>query len=106
MAPIGILSDLGDSSENERHRRSGCDSFGIRHEIEFGIKDRLQLTFCLPYSNPKDSPDVSRTSFEDVEVGAIYNLSNPGRRAGLRTLHNGLLGLLISIKSTVALIPA
>jgi hypothetical protein len=51
--------------------------FDFRHELEFGITDRLQLGLYL--SNWKVVDEKGRTSsfWDGVSVEAIYNLSNP-----------------------------
>ncbi|MFT4549069.1 MAG: hypothetical protein ACI8XO_004910 [Verrucomicrobiales bacterium] len=54
--------------------RDGFDRLDIRHEIEFGITERLQLGIYFAdwrWENGEGS------SFHDVAMEAIYNLTNP-----------------------------
>ncbi|MEO0018467.1 MAG: hypothetical protein RLZZ522_1750, partial [Verrucomicrobiota bacterium] len=54
------------------------ERFDIRHEFEYGVTDRLQLAFYfLDWRYEKSSGDDGETTFHDVAVEAIYNLTNP-----------------------------
>lgn len=50
----------------------------LRHEIEWGATDQLQLALYLPDWRYKQSNDVARTQFRDIAMEAIYQLTAPG----------------------------
>lgn len=52
------------------------DQIDIRHEFEFGVTDKFQLSLYVADWN-YHSPDNEGFTFSDVAVEAIYNLSNP-----------------------------
>jgi hypothetical protein len=52
------------------------DQIDIRHEFEFGVTDKFQLSLYVADWN-YHSPDNEGFIFSDVAVEAIYNLSNP-----------------------------
>jgi hypothetical protein len=53
------------------------DQVDIRHEFEFGITDRLQLSVYVADWNYQSNPDRNGFVFSDAALEAIYNLSNP-----------------------------
>ena len=54
------------------------ERFDIRHEFEYGVTDRLQLAFYfLDWRYEESSGNDGETTFHDVAVEAIYNLTNP-----------------------------
>lgn len=54
------------------------ERFDIRHEFEFGVTDRLQLAFYFAdWRHEESSGKSSKTSFRDIAVEAIYNLTDP-----------------------------
>lgn len=52
------------------------DQVDFRHEFEFGVTDRLQLSVYVADWN-YHSPEQSGFALSDAAVEAIYNLSNP-----------------------------
>lgn len=58
---------------------SDFDRFDFRHEIEFGVTDRLQLAFYLSDWRYQDGDSVrnDRAQWRDVGVEAIYQLADP-----------------------------
>jgi len=58
---------------------SGFDRFDIRHEIEFGITDHLQMGIYLADWRYQDGSSVrnNRAEYRDTAVELIYNLTNP-----------------------------
>jgi hypothetical protein len=52
------------------------DQVDFRHEFEFGVTDRLQLSVYVADWN-YHSPEQSGFTLSDAAVEAIYNLSNP-----------------------------
>lgn len=63
------------------HKRSDStfDRFDIRHEIEFGLTDRLQMGIYLADWRYEDgrSVDNDGADYRDTAVEFIYNLSDP-----------------------------
>jgi hypothetical protein len=56
----------------------GYERYNIRHEFEYGVSDRLQLAlYFADWQHEKSADESSRTSFHDVAVEAIYNLTDP-----------------------------
>ncbi|MFQ5590580.1 MAG: hypothetical protein ACE5HE_05410 [Phycisphaerae bacterium] len=53
------------------------DRFDFRHELEFGITDRLQLAFYLSDWRYEESSNRRRGDWRNVAVEGIYNLTNP-----------------------------
>ncbi len=55
------------------------DSIDIRHEIEFGITDRLQAGLYLADWGYKEDPSVHERgfSYQGAALELIYNLTNP-----------------------------
>lgn len=53
------------------------DTFQFRHEIEYGVTNRLQASFYFADWEHESTPHDSGTVFEDVALELIYNLSNP-----------------------------
>ena len=58
---------------------SDFDRLDFRHEIEFGLTDRLQMGIYLADWRYKDGESVSnnRAEYRDTAVEMIYNLTNP-----------------------------
>lgn len=54
--------------------RVGGDRFDFRHELELGVSERLRLGF---YFADWRYQEGSGTTFHDVGIEAIYNLTNP-----------------------------
>jgi hypothetical protein len=53
------------------------DELAFRHEIEFGLTDRLQASVYFADWSYSHSHSDSNESFSDAAVELIYNLSNP-----------------------------
>jgi hypothetical protein len=53
------------------------DQFQFRHELEFGITDRLQLGLYLSNWKVVRENGSTRSIWDGVSVEGIYNLSNP-----------------------------
>ncbi len=51
--------------------------FDFRHELEFGITDRLQLGLYLSNWRVVEQRGTTTTMWDGVAVEAIYNLTNP-----------------------------
>ncbi|MCB1231716.1 MAG: hypothetical protein KDN19_15710 [Verrucomicrobiae bacterium] len=54
--------------------RDGGDRFDFRHEIEWGVSERLQLGFYLVDWRHTQGGE---TEYHDTAIEAIYNLTNP-----------------------------
>ena len=53
-------------------------SFDIRHELEYGYSDRLQLAlYFFDWSYDRPAGQSAKARFEDVAVEVIYNLTDP-----------------------------
>ena len=53
------------------------NELAFRHEIEFGLTDKLQASIYFADWSYSHSHNDSETSFSDAAVELIYNLSNP-----------------------------
>ena len=77
-------------------RQSGVGSnasFDIRHELEYGYSDRLQLAFYFAdWSYEKPTGQSGRARFEDVAAEAIYNLTDPNTAAFGSALYGEITG--------------
>ena len=64
--------------KTHRDDDSQFDRFDIRHEIEYGLTDKLQLALYFDWRY-RDGRSVSkdRAEFRDVAFEAIYNLTDP-----------------------------
>ena len=57
---------------------SDVGRFDIRHELEYGFTDRLQVSFYFAdWSYTKPVNESGKAKFEDVAMEAIYNLTDP-----------------------------
>lgn len=56
-----------------KSQRSGGDTFDFRHEIEYGVTDRLQMALYLADWRVKKG----HVSYQDTALEVIYNLTNP-----------------------------
>ena len=54
--------------------RDGGDRFDFRHEIEWGVSERLQIGFYFVDWRHTEGAD---TEYHDTAIEAIYNLTNP-----------------------------
>ncbi len=67
--------------KTQREGGSRGNVFDFRHEIEFGITDRLQLGVYLADWRVNDSvaggEDGARAVYQDSAIELIYNLTNP-----------------------------
>lgn len=54
-----------------------ADRLAFRHEIEYGVTDRLQAGLYFADWSHEIAPNDSGTVFEDVALELIYNLTNP-----------------------------
>lgn len=69
------------------------ERFDIRHEFEYGVTDRLQLAFYfVDWRYEKSSDNSGSTSFQDVAVEAIYNLTDPNTTAFGSALYGEIKG--------------
>lgn len=67
--------------------------FDIRHEFEYGVTDRLQLAcYFLDWRFEENKDDGGTTTFHDVAVEAIYNLTNPNTAAFGSALYGEIKG--------------
>lgn len=58
------------------------ERFDMRHEFEYGVSDRLQLSvYFANWRYEESSSEAGRASFENIAVEAIYALSNPDKDA-------------------------
>lgn len=57
----------------------GLDEFDMRHEFEFGVTDKLQMSVYFADWSHSDGGDAggSETNFDDVAIETIYNLTDP-----------------------------
>ncbi|MDQ3200117.1 MAG: hypothetical protein M3Q46_13215 [Verrucomicrobiota bacterium] len=64
------------TSPREQRRFNGVD---FRHEIEFGISERLQAAIYVADWGYREDPDANQHgfSYQDSAIELIYNLSNP-----------------------------
>lgn len=64
------------TSPREQRRFNGVD---FRHEIEFGISERLQAAIYVADWGYREDPDANEHgfSYQDSAIELIYNLSNP-----------------------------
>lgn len=53
------------------------DQVDLRHEFEFGVTDRLQLSLYLADWNYQGTPGQNGFALSDAAIEAIYSLSNP-----------------------------
>ncbi len=62
-----------------KHRGGAArvDEFDFRHELEFGLTDRLQLGIYLANWNYTDAPGEHRARYENSGAELIWNLTNP-----------------------------
>jgi len=74
-APLGSIEfenwvtwKRGDGAENQ---------WNFRHEIEYGVTDRLQIALYLVDWRWTDAPGEKRVQYEHTGVEVIYRLSNP-----------------------------
>jgi hypothetical protein len=69
------------------------ERFDIRHEFEYGVTDRLQLAlYFLDWRHEKSAATSGTTTFQDVAVEAIYNLTNPNTAAFGSALYGEIKG--------------
>src|ERR1051325_9485752 len=54
-----------------------ANELAFRHEIEFGLTEKLQASIYFADWSYSHSHDSSEVSFADAAVELIYNLSNP-----------------------------
>ena len=56
----------------------GFERFDMRNEFEYGVTDRLQLAFYFfDWRYEESDADSGDTTFHDVALEAIYNLTDP-----------------------------
>lgn len=63
-----------------RHRNNGAgrqDRFDFRHELEFGVTDRLQIGLYLADWTYNDRDPDKKARYQHSGVEVIYNLTNP-----------------------------
>ena len=58
-------------------RGNGKDQGNFRHEMEFGVTDRLQLAIYMVDWQWTDAPGEKRVKYEHTGVEVVYRLSNP-----------------------------
>lgn len=64
--------------KSRQHGRNGADEFDFRHEFEYGVTDRLQLSlYVADWSIRDDAEHDRRTRYDDAAIEAIYNLTSP-----------------------------
>lgn len=64
--------------KNQIADEPGVDEFDIRHEFEFGVTDRLQMSlYFADWSFVKGPHESGDADFENVAVETIYNLTDP-----------------------------
>jgi len=61
----------------KRTGNEDTDTLDFRHELEYGLTDRLQASLYFADWSYEHTPNDSGTVFKDVGVELIYNLTNP-----------------------------
>src|SRR3954447_8094843 len=56
---------------------SSANEFAFRHELEFGLTDRLQASVYFADWSYSRADHESHAAFDDVGLELIYNLTNP-----------------------------
>jgi hypothetical protein len=59
------------------HIGKNDNSFQFRHEIEYGVTDRLELSLYFADWSVNERDGHRTTNFDNVALEAIYNLTNP-----------------------------
>jgi hypothetical protein len=69
------------------------ECFDIRHEFEFGMTDRLQLAlYFAEWRHEKSSVFSGKTTFQDVALEAIHNMTHPNTSACGSALYGEIKG--------------
>lgn len=76
-APVGSVEFENWVTWKHRGGAGRVDRFDFRHELEFGVTDRLQIGLYLADWRLTDTRDERRTTYQHSGVSVIYNLSNP-----------------------------
>ncbi|MDB6153640.1 MAG: hypothetical protein JWL90_2093 [Chthoniobacteraceae bacterium] len=61
----------------KRNKDAKLDEFSFRHELEFGVTDRLQIGVYVADWTYVDAPGAHRSLYDGSAVEIIYNLTNP-----------------------------
>lgn len=76
-APAGSVEFENWVTWKHRSGDGRVDQFDFRHELEFGVTDRLQVGLYVADWSLTDTRDQSRARYQHSGVEVIYNLSNP-----------------------------
>jgi hypothetical protein len=60
-----------------KHYDGDRERFDFRHELEYGVTDRLQLAWYMASWRHEKRDGISDTSFRSTSIEAIYNLTDP-----------------------------
>lgn len=60
-----------------RHHGGGRERFDFRHEFEYGVTDRFQVSLYLANWRHEESGGEGRTTFESSALSAMVNLTDP-----------------------------
>lgn len=63
--------------KTDKQSDSEYDEFRIRHEIEWGVTDSLQLALYADWRNKETSSSEEHTYFRDIALEAIYQIQAP-----------------------------
>lgn len=78
MAKGAIELETGVTWKTDKESEPGFERFDMRHELEYGYSDRLQLAlYFADWRYEKKDGSSSKTTFHDVAAEAIYNLTDP-----------------------------
>jgi hypothetical protein len=69
------------------------ERFDFRHEFEFGVTDRLQLAlYFADWRHEKFAGKSGKTTFQDIAVEGIYNLTDPNTTSFGSALYGEIKG--------------
>lgn len=79
QAPGAVEYEQWVTWKTDKNTDPDFDRFDVRHEIEFGLTEHLQLGIYVADWRYQDGASVSndRARYRDTAVELIYNLSNP-----------------------------
>lgn len=76
-APVGSVELENFVTWKHRGGAGRVDRFDFRHELEFGVTDRLQVGLYLADWRVTKTDDGNTRTYQHSGVEVIYNLSNP-----------------------------
>jgi hypothetical protein len=69
------------------------ERFDIRHEFEFGVTDKLQMSvYFADWRYEENATESGKAEFHDIAVEAIYNLTDPNTTAFGSALYGEIKG--------------